>query len=123
MGALASYAQGDLGSAISNIGGVFKKVMKGGNTDEERIRRLKFSPADAILISGCKDDQTSADAYNAGTATGAMSYAFIEVMARNPNQSYISLLNEMRQVMMGKYTQKPQLSASHPIDMNLKFIL
>ena len=39
-----------------------------------------------------------------------MSYSFIEVMARDPNQSYISLLNNMRTVLYGKYSQKPQLS-------------
>ena len=31
---------------------------------------------DAISLSGCKDDQTSADSKENGTATGAMSYAF-----------------------------------------------
>lgn len=41
-----------------------------------------------------------------------MSYSFIEVMSRNPNQSYLSLLNEMRDFMQGKYSQKPQLSVS-----------
>jgi hypothetical protein len=45
-------------------------------------------------------------------STGAMSYAFIEVMSRNPNQSYLSLLNEMRDFLANKYSQKPQLSVS-----------
>lgn len=56
--AFTSYAQGDLGSVVKNVSGIVKKFSS-GHVDEERIRRIKFSPADAILISGCRDDQTS----------------------------------------------------------------
>ena len=43
-------------------------------------------------------------------------------MSQNPNQSYLSLLQNMREILLAKYSQKPQLSASHPIDTNLQFI-
>jgi hypothetical protein len=39
---------------------LFKKITSGGATD--RARRTKTSPADVIQFSGCKDNQTSADA-------------------------------------------------------------
>ncbi|KAG5363747.1 Metacaspase-1 [Yarrowia sp. B02] len=122
LGAVSSYARGDIGGALSSIMGTVKQATT-GNGANERAKQTKTAPCDAISISGCKDSQTSADAMEGGTATGAMSFAFIEVMSRDPNQSYLSLLNNMREVLRGKYSQKPQLSASHPTDVNLKFIM
>lgn len=67
----------------------------------------------------------------AGQATGAMSYvsvplaasgrveadtlcqAFIAALTKYPQQSYVQLLNSIRDELKGKYEQKPQLSASH----------
>jgi hypothetical protein len=46
---------------------------------------------DVWMFSGCRDDQTSADATIAGTATGAMSWAFIRTMRQYPNQSYVNV--------------------------------
>jgi len=56
-----------------------------------------------------------ADATIAAQATGAMSWAFITAIKQNPNQSYVQLLNSIRDVLQTKYTQKPQLSCSHPL--------
>jgi hypothetical protein len=58
---------------------------------------------------------SSADASIAGQATGAMSWAFITALRKNPNQSYVQLLNSIRDELEGKYEQKPQLSCSHPL--------
>jgi hypothetical protein len=44
-----------------------------------------------------------------------MSYAFISSLRKNPNQSYVQLLNSIRDELEGKYDQKPQLSCSHPL--------
>jgi len=47
----------------------------GSNSDAaEKTKQTNTSPADVIMWSGCKDSQTSADATEAGKATGAMSY-------------------------------------------------
>jgi len=119
--AVMSYASGNIGGVVSSLGDAFNKVSNGGNRQEEIAKN--FSPADVVMISGSKDEQTSADATEFGVSTGAMSYAFINVMASQPVQSYISLLNNMRAAMSGKYSQKPQLSSSHPIDVNLQFIM
>lgn len=120
--AAMSYAKGDIQKTISSVTGIFKRVSNNNSNAYEVTKRTRTAPCDAILISGCKDSQTSADAYERGQATGAMSYAFIHVMSTNPNQSYLTLLRAMREVLAGKYDQKPQLSSSHPIDCNLKFI-
>ena len=55
------------------------------------------------------------DAQIAGQATGAMSWAFISALKKNPQQSYVQLLNSIRDELESKYTQKPQLSCSHPL--------
>jgi GH18 family chitinase len=44
-----------------------------------------------------------------------MSWAFITALRKNPNQSYVQLLNSIRDELEGKYQQKPQLSCSHPL--------
>lgn len=61
------------------------------------------------------DTFSSADATINAQATGAMSWAFITAIKQNPNQSYVQLLNSIRDVLASKYTQKPQLSCSHPL--------
>ena len=82
---------------------------------DRRIRRLREYPTDqdslciSVLMYG------SADASIAGQATGAMSWAFISSLRKNPNQSYVQLLNSIRDELEGKYDQKPQLSCSHPL--------
>lgn len=44
-----------------------------------------------------------------------MSYAFIRALSKNSQQSYQQLLNSIREELQGKYSQKPQLSCSHPL--------
>lgn len=119
--AFLSYERGNIGGAISSITGIVKKITSLASTDRQQIINMKASPADIISISGCKDDQTSADAREGGQSTGAMSWSFIKTMTEMPNQSYLSLLNNMRTLLKSKYSQKPQLSCSHPQDMNLQF--
>jgi hypothetical protein len=63
-----------------------------------------------------------ADANIAGLATGAMSYAFIAALKKNPQQSYVQLLNSIRDELEGKYDQKPQLSCSHPLDTDILYV-
>jgi hypothetical protein len=57
----------------------------------------------------------SADATIAQQATGAMSWAFVTALKKNPQQSYVQLLNSIRDELAQKYTQRPQLSCSHPL--------
>lgn len=120
-----AYTKGDQKAMMKGITGLFKTVINKDKTleAEKRSKETKTAPCDAILLSGCKDDQTSADAKENGQSTGAMSYAFIKVMGSNPQQSYLSLLQNTREILASKYSQKPQLSASHPIDTNLQFIV
>ncbi|KAJ5626277.1 hypothetical protein N7510_002586 [Penicillium lagena] len=119
---LTSYGQGDLSSVASTAIGFFKKAANGGSA-RERTLQTKTSPADVVMFSGSKDTQTSADTFQDGQARGALSWAFIKSLQQWPQQSYLQLLNTIRSELDGKYTQKPQLSCSHPIDTNLRFVM
>jgi hypothetical protein len=44
-----------------------------------------------------------------------MSWAFISALRTNPSQTYVELLNNIRNLLQTKYSQKPQLSCSHPL--------
>jgi metacaspase-1 len=72
-----SYLKGDKETALNTL-----KDLKNTATEHQKLRRKNIetrgSPADVIMFSGCKDTQTSADAQEAGQATGAMSYALIK---------------------------------------------
>ncbi|KAL1623988.1 Ca(2+)-dependent cysteine protease [Neofusicoccum ribis] len=118
LGIVSSYARGDLGGMASTAMGLFKKATTGDDVYKRNLR-TKTSPADVIMWSGSKDTQTSSDATIGGQATGAMSWAFITSLKKNPQQSYVQLLNSIRDELEGKYSQKPQLSCSHPLNTNL----
>ena len=111
---VSSYARGDVGGMAKTAMGFFKKATT-GEANYERAKQTKTSPADVIMWSGSKDTQTSQDANIAGQATGAMSWAFITALKKNPHQSYVELLNSIRDELASRYTQKPQLSCSHPL--------
>jgi len=119
---VSSYARNDMSSVIKGASGLFKKITTGDEVYKKNIR-TKTSPADVIMWSGSKDTQTSADASIGGEATGAMSWAFINALKKNPNQSYVQLLNSIRDELQGKYTQKPQLSCSHPLNTDLLYVM
>ncbi|KAJ7274358.1 peptidase C14, caspase domain-containing protein [Mycena haematopus] len=122
MTAFSSYSKGDIGGALKSAMGLVKTATGSGQKAEQYARATRTSPADVISWSGCKDSQTSADATEAGQATGAMSYAFITALTQNSQQSYQQLLNSLRDILRNKYSQKPQLSSSHPMDTHLLFI-
>jgi len=115
------YFKGNKKAAIRDLVNVVKTTVQ-KNSAVSNSRQTRTSPADAISWSGCKDNQTSADTVEAGQSTGAMSYAFIKCLTENPHQTYQQFLVSVRRELQGKYSQKPQLSSSHPIDTNILFI-
>jgi hypothetical protein len=56
--AVGHYSRGDLGSVASTVFGFAKTALR-GNDAYENTKRTKTSPADVIMWSGSKDDQTS----------------------------------------------------------------
>ena len=55
---VSSYARGDMGGMASTAMGLFKKATSGDDVYQRNLR-TKTSPADVIMWSGSKDDQTS----------------------------------------------------------------
>ncbi|KAH9178301.1 caspase domain-containing protein, partial [Lactarius sanguifluus] len=111
LSAVSSYARGDMGGVFKSVTGVVKSATTGKGAGR-KARETRTSPADAISWSGCKDSQTSADAVEAGSATGAMSYviSYLILSAQQPQQSYQQLLQSIRGILRAKYSQKPQVS-------------
>jgi hypothetical protein len=73
---------------------------------------VRTTLADVVQFSGCRNDQTSADAFIDGQPSGALSYALVKCMnEQGTEQTYSELLVNIRTVMQqGKYSQVPQLS-------------
>ena len=122
LGALSSYAKGDIGGVASSVMGFAKRAYKGDDA-HEKTKATRTSAADVVMWSGSKDSQTSADATINSQATGAMSHAFIAALTKDPEQSYLEMLNSIRDILEREYSQKPQLSCSHPLDVNLRFVM
>jgi len=79
---------------------------------------------DCLELSGCMDDQTSADAYIGGRHCGALTWAFLEAVRPKSNMTWYQLLVRVRELLSSKkYSQIPQLSvgwqaiAHEPIDL------
>jgi hypothetical protein len=79
--------------------------------------------ANVISISGCRDDQTSADAYIADKFEGAMTWSFLNALANvSYNVKLCDLLVKMRTLLLNNYTQVPQLALSVSTDLDRYFI-
>lgn len=58
LGVISSYSQGDMSGVASNLMGFFKKATSGDDAYNRTVA-TKTSPADVVMWSGSKDDQTS----------------------------------------------------------------
>lgn len=78
---------------------------------------------DAILISGCQENQTSADAWLSNRYQGAMTYTLGHVLQKyNYDITYSKLVTEMNKILdKYKFTQNPQLECVKEF-FNKKFL-
>jgi len=75
-----------------------------------------------IMISGCKDDQTSAEEFINNKPQGAMTWSFLNNI--KPNISWRQLIvNMQNSLVTSGFTQIPKLSSGKLIDLDSKFIL
>ena len=66
-----------------------------------------------VLWTGCKSNETSADAYFSGRYNGAFTYFFVKVMRESRNQlSRKAVVAKVRALMKGKFAQNPQLEGN-----------
>lgn len=93
-------------------------------------RECLATPGHCLLLSGCQDDQTSAEAAvpsdkgKGWDIRGALTVAAIQVMKeRGPGIPCSTLLREVRSVLQkGSYTQVAQLSAGRSCAPKVKFL-
>lgn len=76
-----------------------------------------------FMFSGCRDDQTSADAVIGGSAVGAMSWAFLQTMQIPQQLSFVQILQNTRTLLKQNYNQVPQLSVGYQVDLNRPFVI
>ena len=118
-----SYALGDINAIVRAGCQLFKRVFKGIEA-KEKLLRVKSSEADVVEFSSLQDYEMAGDTIAAGPTTGAMSWAFRQVLTEQPNQSYEQLLRNLREVLARPpLHQKPVLSSSRPFDITAPFVL
>jgi len=72
-----------------------------------------------IMISGCTDNQTSADAFFGKQANGAMTWSLLESLKSNPACTWRELVKNMRSLLRtSQFTQIPQLSSGTFVDID-----
>ena len=100
------YSNNDSDNTISNNQGNYNTI---GNV---------------IMVSGCMDKQTSADAYISSNFQGAMTWSFLKTIKENSSICWRDLIVNMRSLLKkSKYTQIPMLSSGNELDLNNKLCL
>ncbi|KEG07460.1 metacaspase [Trypanosoma grayi] len=97
----------------------------------QRIRRNNDAVADVLMISGCADEQTSADVGNTASfgtgstgAGGAATQCLTYTLLKTNHLSYHDMLIATRDMLQRKrFKQVPQLSSSKAIDLHQEFSL
>lgn len=81
--------------------------------------------ANIVMISGCMDTQTSADAYNVNDRrkfSGACSSCLIKTLQRQEDPTVFTVLTELRNELRTKgFTQFPMVTSSREIAEDTKF--
>lgn len=88
------------------------------------IKDTKQTPTrgKVVMLSGCRDDQTSADAYIEGKYQGALTNAFLFVVTSYAHLSYEVLVTQVRSKLKSdQYSQIPCLSSGKSIKLSSLF--
>ena len=98
---------------------------EGLGQDDRFGRQYAGEQKQVSMFSGCRDEQTSADARINGVNEGAMTWAFLETMKRTGgNPSYVEALQDTRYCLRNSnYPQVPQLSVGVQWDLNKGLVL
>ncbi|CAB9516074.1 Metacaspase-1 [Seminavis robusta] len=103
--------------------------------EEAQEQAEKYIPADVRLISGCRDEQTSADVSNvadfklpdpSGKAGGACTSAMLQVLYADHTDTsedltFEEVILKIRDNLSENFSQIPQLSSSRNMNVNEKF--
>lgn len=105
-----------------------EKTIVNHNEFNKRIKVIGKVALDVIMLSGCSDSQTSADASFNGKANGALTKYFLDIYSTYLKQNSIEpvsnfLTNIRQQLHKNKYSQIPQLASENPFTNLMKFDL
>jgi len=95
-----------------NLDYIFPEIDKSNiQTQLNKFMVNTVDQANAILLSGCKDNQTSADAYIGGRYHGAFTYSLVQTLSKFSFKiSYFELINEINKTISKlQFKQIPQL--------------
>jgi hypothetical protein len=77
-----------------------------------------------VTISGCQDNQTSADATIQGQRQGAMTWSMLSCLTDSSYRiSYEGLLSAMRRKLRGRYEQVPGMATTSAKNWSLQYLL
>jgi hypothetical protein len=77
-----------------------------------------------LMISGCADNQTSAEAIINNNNNGAMTWSLLEVLKENKNITWRALIKAMRDLLKkSEYNQIPQFSSGKFSDIDTKIFI
>ena len=77
------------------------------------------TPGNVLMISGCADNQTSADAFINNMARGAMTWSLLEAIKEKPICSWRELVKLMRdKLKTSEFDQIPQFSSGTFVDID-----
>ena len=76
------------------------------------------TPGQVILLSGCKDSQTSLDAFIGDKFNGVLTWVFVEALSMGGSGTWAGLYQHIKKVMANnKVEQIPQLSSGRYLDV------
>jgi hypothetical protein len=89
----------------------------------ENMNQHNIQNKNIVMISGCRDDQTSSDAYLNGSYNGAMTFALASVLDKNSYKLSWKQLMEQMCIFLetNNFEQKPQLSTSNQFNLESVF--
>ena len=77
-----------------------------------------------FMISGCTDNQTSADAVFDNKPNGAMTWSLLESLKQKPNANWRELVKNMRDLLKtSQFTQIPQFSSGNFVDIDKEIFI
>jgi hypothetical protein len=103
------------GSGVDLAYNVYERAGKLSLLNDPNIK-TNNTRGKVLCISGCKDNQTSADSFEAGEYQGALTFSFINAIKniKKPQRTIENLYRSMRATLMqNHYTQIPCITAGN----------
>jgi hypothetical protein len=91
--------------------GKVRGTVRASTPAQRRKRDVVAVDIPEVLITGCRDTQTSADAYIGGSYNGALTYCMVETLRAGAGKLTYRQLHQgtIKRLKQGKYDQAPQL--------------